>query len=509
MANSSEELHSPDAASKDGMKSLSHSVAKSPVVSARPKVPGRQAIALILAHGDPAAELGKEEAGGQNIYVRRVGEALAKLGWQVDMFTRKTRAEDAAIVQHSPHCRTIRLVAGPEAFVPRDQLFQYLPEFVQAFQQFQSKGGSHYPLVHTNYWMSAWVGMRLRESSNIQLIHTYHSLGAVKYQSVAQPPAIAETRLKIEQEILEQANCIVATSPQEQDTLRQLISQNGNIEVIPCGTDIENFHSIPKAEARARLGLGANEAIVLYVGRLDPRKGIDTLVRACALLKDEGKADGSSRSVIPRSSLRLVIVGGSDPDHIDGIERERIKQIVEQEGIAEQTLFTGQVGHDLLPLYYTAADVCVIPSEYEPFGLVAIEAMACGTPVVASDVGGLKFTVIPEETGILVPPHDPAGFAQAIERILTDEIWTMKLRRQASARVQQNFSWSEVAARLSNLYRRLLAQSITHELLWETPAVPAPESIAPAIVPATAISATTPVPEPAAAVLTTSLTKVS
>ncbi|MBW4520965.1 MAG: glycosyltransferase family 1 protein [Scytolyngbya sp. HA4215-MV1] len=509
MTNSSEELRSPKAAAEDGIKSLSHSVSKSPVVSARPKVPGRQAIALISAHGDPAAELGKEEAGGQNIYVRRVGEALAKLGWQVDMFTRKTRAEDPEIVEHSPYCRTIRLVAGPEEFVPRDQLFQYLPEFAQTFQKFQSKAGSHYPLVHTNYWISAWVGMRLREASNIQLIHTYHSLGAVKYQSIAQVPAIAETRLSVEQEILEQANCIVATSPQEQDTLRQLVSQKGNIEVIPCGTDIENFHSIPKAEARARLGLSPNEAIVLYVGRLDPRKGIDTLVRACALLKDEGEKNGAassgSQTVIPRSALRLVIVGGSDPDHIDGIERERIKQIVEQEGIADRTLFTGQVGHDLLPLYYTAADVCVIPSDYEPFGLVAIEAMACGTPVVASDVGGLKFTVIPEETGILVPPHDPVGFAQAIERILTDEIWTMKLRRQASARVQQNFSWSEVAARLSNLYRRLLAQSITHELLWETPAVANPALESPVVIEPAEIA------EPAATqtVLTSPLTKVS
>ncbi len=223
--------------------------------------------------------------------------------------------------------------------------------------------------------------------------------------------------------------------------------------MIPCGTDISTFHAIPRIEARVKLGLKLNESIVLYVGRFDPRKGIETLVRACAQLGDQ-------------PNLRLVIVGGSDPDSVDGKERERIEQIVWETGMAAQTTFVGRVGHDLLPLYYTAADVCVIPSHYEPFGLVAIEAMACGTPVVASAVGGLKFSVVPEETGLLVPAQDTSGFAEAIDRILSDELWARKLRKQAPIRVQQNFSWSGVAARLSDLYRRLLAQSISSEMLW-------------------------------------------
>lgn len=445
--------------------------AKAPFVSTRPKVPARQAIALISDHGDPAAEIGKEEAGGQNVYVRQVGEALAKLGWQVDMFTRKVKPDDPAIVQHSPHCRTIRLVAGPQEFVPRDQLFNYMPEFVESFQKFQAKEGTNYPLVHTNYWMSAWVGLQLRERSNIQLVHTYHSLGAVKYQSVPLRPASAETRLAVEQEILEKAHCVVATSPQEEEMLRSLVSQQGQIEVIPCGTDIANFHTMPKAEARVALGFAPDDAIVLYVGRFDPRKGIETLVRAFARLKAGAECpvvdmNGSclqppAYQILP-SKLKLVIVGGSEPGQLDGQERQRLEHLVQDLGLAEQTQFVGRVGHDRLPLYYTAADVCVVPSHYEPFGLVALEAMACGTPVVASAVGGLKFTVIPEETGLLVPPQDDEKFADAINRILSDELWARKLRRQAPIRVQQNFSWSGVAARLSDLYRRLLAQSISH-----------------------------------------------
>ncbi len=418
----------------------------------------RQAIALISDHGDPAAEIGREEAGGQNVYVRQVGESLAKLGWQVDMFTRKVRPEDPTIVQHSPHCRTIRLVAGPQEFIPRDRLMDYMPEFVAAFQKFQSKEGSNYPLIHTNYWLSAWVGLQLRQRSNVQLIHTYHSLGAVKYQTVA-PPETAALRLQVEKQILEEADCIVATSPQEDQMLRSLVSTEGNVQVIPCGTDLQNFRVIPRAEARAKLGFGSAEKLVLYVGRFDPRKGIETLVRAFAKLRQESES---------AEKIKLVIVGGSEAGQPDGLERQRIGELVESLGIVDAVLFVGRVGHDLLPMYYTAADVCVIPSHYEPFGLVAIEAMACGTPVVASAVGGLRFTVLPEETGLLAPPQDVDAFASSIDRILSDELWAKKLRKRATERVQQNFSWSSVAVQLSDLYRRLLAQSLSGELLMPT-----------------------------------------
>jgi glycosyltransferase involved in cell wall biosynthesis len=405
-----------------------------------------QPIALISDHADPAAKIGVEEAGGQNVYVRQVGEHLAVLGWSVDMFTRKVNPEDPAIVQHSPNCRTIRLVAGPEQFIPRDEIFDYMPHFVEAFETFRLREGINYPVVHTNYWLSAWVGLELKKkNSKIQLVHTYHSIGKVKYQVVPNRPAIASKRLEVERQILEQANCIVATSPQEREYLRTLVSHKGNIKLIPYGIDIDNFRIIPKAEARAKLGLTANEQIVLYVGRFDPRKGIETLVRACA--QSQAQTLGK---------LRLIIVGGSCPDRIDGLERKRIEQIVQEVGLAEKTIFPGQLDHKILPLYYAAADVCVIPSHYEPFGLVAIEAMACGTPVVASDVGGLKFTVVPEKTGLLVPPQSTTAFAAAIDQILADKCWAKQLGIYASDRVCKRFSWTEIVSQLSNLYQCLL-----------------------------------------------------
>lgn len=413
----------------------------------------KQRIALISVHGDPAVEIGKEEAGGQNVYVRQVGEALAKRGLEVDMFTRKANKQDATVVEHSPNCRTIRLTAGPEEFIPRDNLYGYLPAFVEEFLKFQSSNGVEYPVVHTNYWLSSWVGMELKKVQPIKQVHTYHSLGAVKYKSIATIPMIATTRLAVEKTVLETADRIVATSPQEKKHMRELVSAKGNIDIIPCGTDIRRFGSVSKQEARQQLGIDSDTKVVLYVGRFDPRKGIETAVRAVGQSQLRGDA-----------KFKLIIGGGSRAGQSDGKERERIEGIVSELGLSDLTVFPGRLGPNDLPTYYAAADVCVVPSHYEPFGLVAIEAMACGTPVVASDVGGLQFTVVPEETGLLCPPKNPAAFAGAIDRILANPDWGMQMGQAARKRVEMKFSWDGVAAQLSDLYTQLVVQVPAQEV---------------------------------------------
>jgi glycosyltransferase involved in cell wall biosynthesis len=414
-----------------------------------------QRIALISVHGDPAVEIGKEEAGGQNVYVRQVGEALAKLGWQVEMFTRKVSAEQETIVQHSPNCRTIRLEAGAVEFVPRDNLFGYLPEFIDNFLKFQQENGFVYPLVHTNYWLSSWVGMQLKEIQGSKQVHTYHSLGAVKYNTINTIPLIATTRLAVEKQVLETAERIVATSPQEEEHMRSLVSTKGSIDIIPCGTDIGQFGCVDRQAARAELGIDPEAKLVLYVGRFDPRKGIETLVRAVA------------ESKLRSGKLQLIIGGGSRPGHSDGIERSRIENIVAELGMSDFTTFPGRLSQEILPYYYAAADVCVVPSHYEPFGLVAIEAMASHTPVVASDVGGLQFTVVPEETGLLAPPQDVAAFSAAIDRILANPQWRNELGQAARKRVENKFSWEGVASELAQLYTQLL-QEKAEEIPEET-----------------------------------------
>lgn len=398
-------------------------------------------IALISVHGDPAAEIGKEEAGGQNVYVREVGEALSRKGWQVDMFTRCSSETGPKIVEHNPQCRTIRLTAGPEKFIPRQEIFTYLPEFVAQLQQYQEQKQLEYNVVHTNYWLSGWVGMELKKRQPLHQVHTYHSLGAVKYQKVHPVPEIANLRLKIEKDCLERADQIVATSPQEKLHMRELVSTEGQITVIPCGTDIDRFGSISSSEARLALGIPKSSLVILYVGRFDRRKGIETLVKAV------------NRSIFRSiADIRLIIAGGSRPGHSDGQERHRIETMVRELGLAEFTTFPGRLGKDNLHLYYAAANVCVVPSHYEPFGLVAIEAMASGTPVVASDVGGLKYTVVDGKTGLLCPSQDEEAFARAIDKILTHRDWQVTLGKAGRKRVESHFSWDGVANQLSDLY---------------------------------------------------------
>ncbi|MGH8000804.1 MAG: glycosyltransferase [Brasilonema sp.] len=407
-------------------------------------------IALISVDGDPAAEIGQEEAGGQNVYVRQVGYALAGQGWQVDMFTRQNHPDQAAIVQHEPLCRTIRLKAGPAEFIGRDDLFHHLPEFITEFQAFQQEQGLYYPLIHTNYWLSSWVGLELKKQQPLIQLHTYHSLGVVKYSAISDIPAIASRRIAVEKACLETVDRVVATSPQEQEHMRRLVSTKGQIEIIPCGTDVDKFGFIQRSAARKELGIAPDVKMILYVGRFDQRKGIETLVRAIA-----------KSSLRDQANLQLVIGGGYRPGHSDGIERDRIASIVAELGLLDCTTFPGRLDDAILPSYYAAADVCVVPSHYEPFGLVAIEAMASRTPVVASDVGGLRFTVVPEVTGLLVPPKNEVAFAAAIDRILLNSAWRDQLGEAGRQRVEIAFSWHSVASRLTQIYTHLLAPTMT------------------------------------------------
>lgn len=407
----------------------------------------KQSIALISVAADPAVDdVETGEARGQNVYVRHVGEALAKLGWQVDMFTRKANAESATIVEHAPNCRTIRLVAGPEEFVPRDNIFPYAAEFVQQILKFQKDSGIKYALVHTNYWISAWVGMELKKIQGSKQVHTYHSLGYVEYKSVPTIPLIAKKRLDVEKAVLETAESIIATNPQEKVHMRSLVSSKGNIDIIPYGTDIHRFGSVTRAQARQKLGIDLELAIILYVGRFDPRKGIETLVRAVGQSRLRGKKD-----------LKLIIGGGSRPGESDGTERDRIEGIVAELGMSDFTIFPSRLSDETLPFCYAIADVCVVPSHYE---LVALEAMASGTPVVASEVGELQFIVVPEETGLLVPPKDVMVLAGAIDRILINPGWRDKLGEASKRRVQGLFSWNSVVNQLSELYEQLLQPPI-------------------------------------------------
>lgn len=410
----------------------------------RELIPGKNTrshhYALISVHGDPTAEIGQEGAGGQNIYVRELGLGLAQKGCQVDMFTRREAPNQPEIEELAPGCRTIRLTAGPREFIPRTELFKYLPAFVAAWLDFQHRSQRSYRLIHSNYWLSGWVGLQLKFHLGLPQVHTYHSLGAIKYNDQKNPPAIAAIRHGVEWACLEQCDCVVATSPQEAENLRQLVSAQGRIEIVPCGINAAHFGSVSQEIARQKLNIDPEMPVILYVGRFDPRKGIETLVKACARLS---------------GPFLLYLVGGSRDGGSDCQEQERIRSLGKTLGLESKIIFTGRVSQTDLPAYYAAADVCVVPSYYEPFGLVAIEAMAAGTPVVASDVGGLRYTVVHNRTGLLVPPRNVEALGKALGELLAQPEKLQSLGRSGREWVESRFSSGAVAKQILSLYQSL------------------------------------------------------
>ena len=399
-----------------------------------------QTIALISVHSDPAAEVGS-----QNVYVRQLGEALSRLGWQVDIFTRKTQPTQAKIVQHNPNCRTIRLTAGAMQYIPRQQLIGCLPEFVKQLQQFQLVNRVQYRLIHTNYWLSAWVGIELKKTQPLKHVHTYHSIGAVKYADTNHLANIAKTRLAIEKACLSTADLTIATCPQQREYLRELVSTEGNIEIVPCATDVNLFGAIACQTARQELEIDSDVFNILYVGRFDYRQGVETLLKAVAkpYLHSVG-------------NIRLTLVSNSHRHAHNRLEKKRIEKQVWDLGIDNITTFVEGLSREELAVRYAAADVCVVPSRYNPSGMVAIEAMASGTPVIASNLDGLKYVVNHEQTGLLFPALNSFVLSKAIFRLLDEPEWKLKLGVLARERANDLFDWNGVANQLGEFYSELI-----------------------------------------------------
>ena len=414
----------------------------------------RTTIALISVHSDPA-----RETGSQNVYVRQLGEALSRLGWQVDMFTRKTSQSQANIVQHNSRCRTIRLCAGAIRYVPRQKLIGCLPEFVQQLRQFQQNNQIQYSLIHTNYWLSAWVGIQLKKTQPLKHIHTYHSLGAVKYARTNNPSNLARTRLAIEKICLETADLTIATCPQQREYLRELVSTRGNIEIIPCGTDSNTFGSVARAVARQKLDIKPDVFNIIYAGRFDYRQGIETLLKAV-----------SKSSLHALGKVKLTLASNSHANN--QLQKRYIEQLVWDLGIDNFTTFVEPCNREEMATYYAAANVCVIPSYYSSSGMVAIEAMASGTPVIASNVGDLKYVVAHLQTGLLFSPGNAAILTRTLTRMINEPEWCAKLGRSARERVEELFTWDDVAQQLSEYYlefikvqnRQLLNRSLQYSV---------------------------------------------
>jgi D-inositol-3-phosphate glycosyltransferase len=402
-------------------------------------------VAMISMHGDPAAELGADGAGGQNVYVKETAVALGRHNVSVDVFTRRERKNAPEVEFIGDRARVIRLLAGEIRHIHRDRLNLYMGAFAEAICAFIKKDGLSYTALHTHYWHSGWSGLRVCSRFGFTHFHTSHSLGAIKYQHVSAPQS-ADIRLTVERDILKRCNYIVATCPHEEASIRQYYSPHSRIVVLPCGVNTTHFQPSLKEDSRRAIGLEASGPVVLFVGRFDERKGLQTLLKAMASLRNE----------LPKSgpAPQLLVIGGTTADGEDKREYEQILENVVQLGLTDLVRFFGRVPHERLRAYYTAADLVVVPSHYEPFGLVAVEAMACGVPVIASKVGGLQYSIEDGQTGILVPPRQPLTLASAMRDLLDNHELCQQMRRNGVERVRKYFNWSDVGDKLLELYLR-------------------------------------------------------
>jgi D-inositol-3-phosphate glycosyltransferase len=406
-------------------------------------------VAMLSYHTCPLAALGGKDTGGMNVYVRELTRSLGKAGIRVDVFT---RSQD----EHVPHVvhdlgngnRVIHIAAGPETPLPRDQWSRYVPDFTEAIQEFCFGQDACYDLVHSHYWLSGLAGLILQGEWNIPLVHMFHTLGEMKTRlggSLEDP-----LRRQAEESILGGATRIVAATPAERMQLQWLYHADlRKIVVIPPGVDTELFHPIPSEVARERIGLARDSQMILYVGRIERLKGVETLLRAAALLQQRG---------LLAPSCPCVAVIGGDPDNPQE-EMRYLQELRDSLHVENVVSFLGRRPQNELPDYYSAAQAVVMPSQYESFGMVALEAMACGTPVVASGVGGLLYLVRDGQTGFHIPDSDPAALAESLQRLLTEPHLRHELGRHA-ANVARSYSWERITEQVMTLYESVLAGTL-------------------------------------------------
>ncbi len=399
---------------------------------------------MLSYHTCPLATLGGKDTGGMNVYVRELTRQLGRMGVHVDVFT---RSQD----EHVPHVlhdlgygnRVVHVPAGPEVPLPKQELAEYIPQFVQGILEFTGSKGLAYDLIHSHYWMSGIAARDLRRVWDVPVVHMFHTLGLMKQRVARYPEEVeGDYRLRGENEVLRLADRIIVATQAEKAQLQWLYqADTSKVTIIPPGVDLSHFYPIPPDEAKAFIGIGPQERMLLFVGRIEPLKGIDTLIEAIAIMQRNG--------VFARQRLCLSVIGG-EPDVSDAAlntEMARLMEMREQFGLTELVAFLGRRSQDTLPYYYSAAEAVVVPSHYESFGMVALEAMACGTPVVASEVGGLAFLVQDQKTGFTVPVDEPEALAQRLTELIENTGLRERMGREAAS-FARNYAWERIARRI-------------------------------------------------------------
>lgn len=427
------------------------------VTSARPATPDGQnlRVAMLSMHTCPLAMLGGKKTGGMNVYVRDLSRELGRMGIDVDVFTR-SQDDCVPMVNHDlgARARVIHIPAGPQAPIPVAEVGHYLNEFAAGVVQFAEAQGLRYDLIHSHYWLSGLVAEKLEAYwGKTPIVHMFHTLGHMKNRIATDPSERApQERIDGESHVLAVANRIVAATPAELAQLNWLYGvEVGKVVVIPPGVDLERFHPLDTSEAKRRVGIPCGDKNIMFAGRIEPLKGIDTLIQAMALIRH--------RYPDVMENTCVAIIGGDPWADSPDAEMARLQAMREELGINDLVLFLGAKDQDVLPNYYAAAEMVVMPSHYESFGMVALEAMAMGRPVIASEVGGLAFLVQDGVNGYHVPTRDPEALAERIYELLTNVDCREEMGR-AARRHAERFDWRIIAGRILSVYRDLVASPL-------------------------------------------------
>jgi len=411
-------------------------------------------IAMLSYHTCPLATLGGKDTGGMNVYVRDLTRELGRMGIHVDVFT---RSQD----EHVPHVvhelgfgnRVVHVPSGPETPKAKSELANYIPDFVEGIKQFAIEKGIHYDVIHSHYWMSGLAAEALSDAwGGTPIVHMFHTLGEMKNRVArSESERAGVDRLKGERQVLRRADRIIAATIAEITQLRFLYrAESRKLVIVPPGVDTSHFYPIPADEAKQYLGLKPENRMVLFVGRIEPLKGLDTLIQAMSCL--------DSQEI--HRPVHLAIIGG-EPDVIPEDmteEMTRLQKLCDDLCMGGMVVFLGKRGQDTLPYYYSAAEVVVMPSLYESFGMVALEAMACGTPVIASEVGGLGYLVQNDVTGYTIPDSDPAELCEKLASLLGDANLRESMGQRA-AEYALDYAWEKIAARIVEVYMGLVKVS--------------------------------------------------
>jgi D-inositol-3-phosphate glycosyltransferase len=400
-------------------------------------------VAVLTVHSSPLAMPGVGDSGGMNVHIRALASELARAGVESDLYTRATSPDDPPVVEVEPGVRVLHLAAGPLEEIPKQTLPRYLCAFLCALLRAGERHGP-YDVLHSHYWLSGWVARLARERWQAPVVHSFHTLGRVKNLSLTdgekpEPPA----RLAGEERVVSTADCLLAATPAE---ARQLIELYGappsKLRVVPHGVDRRRFGPGDQAAARAALGIRRRH-VLAFVGRLQPLKAPDVAVRTLATLTRRH----------PDLDVELLVVGGPSGNGVD--EPRRLARLAAAEGVDDRVRFLPARPHDTLGEVYQAADLLLVPSRSESFGLVALEAQACGTPVVAARVGGLNHAVGDGTTGRLLSSHDPEEWAAAVAKLLRHP-GRLAAMGQAAARFAGVHGWDVTASMLLDVYGELL-----------------------------------------------------